>query len=744
MTDFSTNNGPGFQQDGPSIDNVPISVWDETGTIDQGDQGVVGQRVMLRADIRSFNLNPSSHTVVWQLPEGPAPVQRSDLRNRPNRDVIARSWTIPVNAAGQAAIGIEIRTRAGRVRAKGRTPFSVTLPSALDDAIDAAAASTRARDAQPDVSAEVAPGGEAPPSSNVGAPPPDGGGRTGRSTFDRAFEAARMIEAGANAYTAVRRARGGERRFVAQASDGEPYSLSIDGSIALRRSAAPATDDVALWVLIKKGSDAISFNRYQTAMDRLLCGIDDDTPVDIESARQRASYLMRTRALPFNDTDAYRFLKVATEAFVLANVGAQLDDIDVGSADYALVEQRLGVQGDSVPEGYLDTAEFGDEDRDTLPYLALVLRNLGETRLKRSMFAAIERQLVRLLGLDAVRGSTSLQSVIEGVDGERCYGVLEEKVTAPIFLELIWSYWQEEGMLVQTMNAITRRFQNVRAPGDRDPLAAMEIDPLRPLNNVLWGYLQDEQHRLTVPRRAYEYDHHYGMSLVGKAVPTLRPADSRSKFIEAFHSLLGIVSAFYHQDDDTTVNSDSFPVLNAIREVHLILSQGAHNQFGDLPSTARQEMLIQQWLLARPEFREFLPTRAMVAYPEPWMHRVEAMKTLQGWTDASSMQFNYLATYGEQILLSLRYGAWTAVTDPLQAKNWARFWRPEIQGYIHAYRAVTGVDLSNEMVDTRSAQDRWLQPAIHLGRRLTEQRRGLGSGASAVARPVPAATVRRG
>ena len=88
------------------------------------------------------------------------------------------------------------------------------------------------------------------------------------------------------------------------------------------------------------------------------------------------------------------------------------------------------------------------------------------------------------------------------------------------------------------MNAISRRFQNVRGPGERDPLAHLEIDPLRPLNNLLWGYIQDEQNRLTVKRRAYEYDHHYGLTLYGKAVPPLRPADSRSKFLEAFHNLL--------------------------------------------------------------------------------------------------------------------------------------------------------------------------------------------------------------
>ena len=30
----------------------------------------------------------------------------------------------------------------------------------------------------------------------------------------------------------------------------------------------------------------------------------------------------------------------------------------------------------------------------------------------------------------------------------------------------------------------------MRGAGDRDPLANLEIDPLRPLNNLLWGYIQ--------------------------------------------------------------------------------------------------------------------------------------------------------------------------------------------------------------------------------------------------------------
>ena len=118
-----------------------------------------------------------------------------------------------------------------------------------------------------------------------------------------------------------------------------------------------------------------------------------------------------------------------------------------------------------------------------------------------------------------------------------CNGVLRHRFSQPSLIELIWSYWHEEGMLAQTMNAIAMRFQNQRS-GPNDPLAELEIDPLRPLNNLIWGFVQDEHNRLSVRRRAFEYDHQYGLKLLGRAVPELRSADSRSKFIEAFHNLL--------------------------------------------------------------------------------------------------------------------------------------------------------------------------------------------------------------
>ena len=153
-------------------------------------------------------------------------------------------------------------------------------------------------------------------------------------------------------------------------------------------------------------------------------------------------------------------------------------------------------------------------------------------------------------------------------------------------------------------------------------------------------------------RRAFEYDHEYGFTLLGQAVRHRRTVDGRSQFVESFHTLLHRCYLFFKEDDDTTVIADGFPLLNALRETHLILAEGAHNQFGDLPSTARAEMLIMQWLLARPEMRDFLGGRVMVPYEEDWMDRVDTMKQIQGWTDVSITHFRDMGVFGEQLLLS--------------------------------------------------------------------------------------------
>jgi hypothetical protein len=488
--------------------------------------------------------------------------------------------------------------------------------------------------------------------------------------------------------------------------------------VALQRPDLVPTGDQALWVAIRNRAEAISFNRYREFIDRLLCLGKDAGPARCGPARERSPGEAGDLGSPsvgdwrdelgkrptIHGMDAYALLHLATQAFLIFEAGVVIKptrdpatghdgpDTDVPGLDDAAA--RLGrdptladIQAEL--EDYLGTAVGGASGR-ALPYLKRIVSTLVTT----GSLAQVEQVL------------------------PYCLGILRNRFTCPSLLELIWSYWHEEAMLVQTLNAIALRFQNRRV-ADRDPLAQLELDPLRPLNNLLWGYLQDEPGRLSVLRRAYEYDHHYGISLHGKAVPALRSADSRSKFIEAFHNVLYRAAVFYREDANTTVIADGFPLLNAIKEAHLVLAEGAHNQFGDLPWTARVEMLIQMWLLSRPELREFIRGRAMVPYLEDWMGQVDAMKKLQGWTDTSVTHFHDLARHGEQIVLSLRYGDWSDVADQEQAKAWARFWKQELQGYLHAYRAATGVDLATAPVDASP-------PSAHLRTRLAEQARRAG------------------
>jgi hypothetical protein len=297
-----------------------------------------------------------------------------------------------------------------------------------------------------------------------------------------------------------------------------------------------------------------------------------------------------------------------------------------------------------------------------------------------------------------------------------CTGILLCKLRCPPLLELIWSYWMEQGMLVQGLNALTLRYQN-RRPIGRDPLTRCDISPLRPLNNIFWGYVQRENDRLSVVRRAYEYDHHYGLRLEGAAIPRLNPADSRMQFIEAFHRLLGEANRYYRTSMDTTMNADGFPILNSLRELHLVLAEGAHNQFGDLPTTARAEMLMQQWIIARPEVRDFLGGRPGVPYPERWMPHMESLRHMMGWNDTTIRHYRDLATYGERLLLAVRYLPWSTITDGEVAKRWAEFWRAEVQAYLHSYRAVTGVDLGIDDVRLVQSGVHLLQPSDLIRRR---------------------------
>lgn len=449
---------------------------------------------------------------------------------------------------------------------------------------------------------------------------------------------------------------------IGNQDDAEAVAVRLTPSTGRFRSTPDLETDKKLWDLIDERT--VDFNKYFDLMNEIL-----RTPVSAKvliAAIPDPSDIFPTETdrkiaasrMPFHSSGAYSLLKFATERFVQLMVDLDIED-DTGTFP--------------IPES---------------PYLKIILRKL--TDFKSSFRSRFD------------------DSVFSGLR------------VRPFLLELIWSYWHEEGMQVQTMNALARRFQNIRS-GAQDPLANLELDPLRPMNNILWGYIQDAQHRLTVSRRAYEYDHHYGIKLIGKAIPNFSPADSRSQFISAFHNLLYRAIGFYKDADDLTRRADGFPILNALKEVHLLLAEGAHNQFGDLPATARVEMLIEQWILSQPEIREFLGGRVMVPYDEPWMDRVDTMKALQGWPNTSVKYYHDLAKYGEQLLLSIRWTNWTQVNDRDFAAAWATAFRDAIQRYVHCYHAVTGMDLGIDTVES-TGERKAIMPALLIQQKFLRER----------------------
>lgn len=522
-------------------------------------------------------------------------------------------------------------------------------------------------------------------------------------------------------------------RITGEGADLLRQGLAGTRTVQLERTATTPTADQALWAAIRNRTDAIDFDRYDEFIDRLLCEESCGEPRDkgprvcepgssgganpyanpgasglgAPSIGERRKALARQPSI--YGIDAYQLLKVATQAFLLFEAGVVIRKRDPSTGQLrSLTLDEVAAEAIRLGRPDVMTAEQLEGLLTT--YLESTLGGITERGLP-----YLKRIVNALLGFEGVDENGNVPQKLP-----YCEAIMQHRFSCPSMLELIWSYWHEEGMLVQTTNAIALRFQN-RRRGARDPLTNLELDPLFPLNNILWGFIQDEYSRLSVQRRAYEYDHHYGLTLYGKAIAHLDSADSRSKFISAFHNLLYRTAMFYREDDDTTVRADAFTLLNALREVHIILAEGAHNQFGDLPWTARAEMLIMQWMLARPEIRAFIRGRHMVPYQEAWMGAVDDMKRLQGWTDTTVTHFHELARFGEQIVLSVRYGDWIVVNDQEQARNWARGWRPEIQRYIHAYQTTTGVDLAAEVMDAGRADARYLQPSLHLRNRLAAQ-----------------------
>ena len=472
---------------------------------------------------------------------------------------------------------------------------------------------------------------------------------------------------------------------------------TVNQTVALAVTPPPSSPDEELWFFIRRLTERLRFAEFHEFVQPRMVG---------------------ARGIDWTDTGAYELLQRLSIRFLQIAADPQravANPRDPSFGEISPTTARAGVLGSYVSDEDLDLAQ---------PFLGFdgVLTGPFDPFPDDDDEDPVRRRLRNGNGNGHHgdgHGDDARARAEQGLRAAGRRGVVTQFPLPNVpFVELIWAYWMDECGLAQTMNLILARFQNRRVGGGRDVLSRFNANPLLPIANLLWGFAEAEEGRLTVRRRAAEYRNMYGLPMQGKAVPPASAwIDDRSQFLSAFHNLLNATYRFYKERDDKTVDADAFPLLSSLQELHLVLAYGAHNQFPALALRTRREFLVMQWILAQPELREFLGGPTMVPQEEQWMDRVDTMKELQGWSPTSVTHFLDLALCGEQILLTVRHGRWNESTRTRDdAANWAITWRNEIQRYVHAYRAVTGVDLQTGVDAT--------PPSVLLARRERGPARG--------------------
>jgi hypothetical protein len=266
----------------------------------------------------------------------------------------------------------------------------------------------------------------------------------------------------------------------------------VDHTVALAPAPAPASPDQELWFFIRRLTDRMRFAEFHEFVQPRMVG---------------------ARGIDWTDTGAYELLQRLSKRFLQIAADPQRaagNRRDPWYGEISPDTARAGVRRSYVSDEDLDLAQpflgfdgvltapfdpFPDEDEDLDP-----------------------------VGRGGRNGNGHHGDGRNGDDARALAARSKAPVTTfPLpnvpFVELIWAYWMDECGLAQTMNLILARFQNRRVGGGRDVLSRFNANPLLPIANLLWGFAEAEEGRLTVRRRAAEYRNMYGLPMQGKAVP---------------------------------------------------------------------------------------------------------------------------------------------------------------------------------------------------------------------------------
>lgn len=270
------------------------------------------------------------------------------------------------------------------------------------------------------------------------------------------------------------------------------------------------------------------------------------------------------------------------------------------------------------------------------------------------------------------------------------------------FIELIYCYWMIVGGLERGMNMVASRFIN---SGNGSLLSRFDINTLNSVSTLLYGFIQDKKLSIDNQVKQNEIMHAYGLTLNPNGASSRYHPDSRIKFISSFHALLNKCSIIIKENDDLTRKPDAFKIYIHLKELNFILLDGFHNAYQEVNVNLRVEHIMQQYLLSRSEMREFLGGKQMLPYTARYIDRVDTLRNVQG-QDSCFQHFDNLAELGEILLLSIRYGNWNdnSITE-VNAMQWLEYFRTHIQKYMHSYRVVTGIDLSDDNANSMVSVD---------------------------------------
>jgi len=255
-------------------------------------------------------------------------------------------------------------------------------------------------------------------------------------TSEIALETQRMRAGDVFAEAKARRADGSTVRAGVNGrvmDDIQNIAGEIKTTTSLTRTETEFTEDVAFWTGIRNSTDALSFNTYLRFMDWIFCGGPPPTP-GFEAKRfvaKNAEYseLIKKRFLPFTDSDAYRVVKAATEAFVMVNCGVlQAKDRLLQPFDPNRDNAYLDRRDLPTPQNDLDLIDVFNTE-----YLVNVNRNGGVLPFVLPYLAVIRQKLPDISIKSTAFGEANLTTG----KLDNCFGILQEKLDSPCLLELI-------------------------------------------------------------------------------------------------------------------------------------------------------------------------------------------------------------------------------------------------------------------------------------------------------------------